>query len=115
MSQYDFIIESGISFILPLLWEDENGDPVDITGYDAQLEIRQTKTSPDVLLKLSVSNGKITVGGANGIFTLNCAPADTEDLEFQDAVYDMLIEKDTIRQKFLSGKVSMGRTITAWS
>lgn len=41
--------------------------PIDVTGYQASLQIRDTKGG--LLLELSTSNGKIVAGGVDGKFT----------------------------------------------
>ncbi len=72
---------------------DDNGDPVDVTGYHAKLQVRKTIDQTPASITLSQADG-IDIGDADGIITANFAPADTADLEPGRYLYD-IYTKDT--------------------
>ena len=49
--------------------------PIDVSGYEAALQIRDLKGQ--LLLEVSAANSRIAAGGADGTFTVSGSPADT--------------------------------------
>jgi len=70
-ARHDIVLEEESEFEASFVWEDENCNPKDVTGYGAKLEIRNDRedTSP-VLAEASTANGRITVDGTNGKFSV---------------------------------------------
>jgi len=65
----NIVIEQGATFQKKLTWADDidfpaSGNPIDITGYTARMQLREEKDSPDpAILELTDGNGRITIGG----------------------------------------------------
>jgi hypothetical protein len=77
---YTLRIDQGADFAFAITWRDPAGDPVDLTGFSAAMQIRKAYDSPDAMVSLTDGAG-ITLGGALGTIELAIAAADTQDLE----------------------------------
>ncbi len=89
--------------------------PYDLTGFTARLQVRETVESTTTLLSLTTENGGITLGDAAGTITLYVSAADTADLDFDAAVYDLEIISDddpAVVTRILYGDVSLSREVT---
>jgi hypothetical protein len=85
--RYNYRLTQGDTFQNTPVWK-INSVPVNITGYTARMQIRRSISSTDKLIELSTENGRITVDGVNGMFTLYISPADTAALPSGTWVYD---------------------------
>jgi hypothetical protein len=90
-SQYDFPIEKGSSFKLSLVYKDNNGNIIDITGYCARLTwstdtgVTTTFTTDNV----DLSEYSFTIDGPTGKITLLIPASKTETFAFDNARYDL--------------------------
>jgi len=83
VAPFSFTIKQGADLTLSCLWKDDNGNPMNLTGYQMFLPIRASIGSPDTLLTLSSaqsSGSYIWLGGTAGTFDLIFANADTSVL-----------------------------------
>lgn len=71
---YVYRATQGRTFTLPILREDSNGDPINLTGYTAKFQVRPSPESNTVLVSLTEADG-ITVGGTDGMVTITIAAA----------------------------------------
>ena len=54
--RYSFVIEQGATTDFELIYKDSNGDPVDLSGHRARMQIRAAQTaSSEVFLTLTSS------------------------------------------------------------
>ncbi len=112
-TRYNFTIEQGASLTRPFVWKDGNGDPVDLTGYTARMQVRPTVQSSTVLLELTTANGRITLGGANGTVTLVISPQTSAGITWRRGVYDIeLMSADGTVTRFLEGEIQVSREVT---
>lgn len=63
------VIDQARDFYLTVIWQDSNKTPINITGYTATFSIRQDYAEPIVVSVASPT--AITLGGANGTFTIH--------------------------------------------
>lgn len=110
-SNYDFTIYQGSTFSRTITYKDNNGDPVDLTGYTARLQVRISYDS-DVLLELTTENGGIELGGALGTIRLLASASDTADLDFSKARYDLELVSGSTVTRLLMGLVFLSREVT---
>lgn len=111
---YDITIEQGANFSLPLTWKDENGTPINLTGYFARMQIRQDYDADEAILSLdSTVGGGIVLGGAFGTITISIDAGATADLAQTDAVYDLELESVSgIVTRLVQGRVFISREVT---
>lgn len=68
----------------------DDGTPVNLTGYTAKLQIRQTHTG-SLLAESSTSNGEIVITALIGIVTVTMPGAKTGALAVGDYVSDLFV------------------------
>lgn len=91
----------GDSFFQNLEWQDDAGNPIDLTGYSARMQIRRTKNSTDVILELTSAGytedasdppvpltSGIKLGGVDGTIGIVVMPVDAE-IDTERNVYDV--------------------------
>lgn len=81
-------VYEGATFNLTPRWKID-GSYVNVTGYSATLTVRNSPSSSTSIIVLSSANGRITVGGTNGQFTLALTAAETGALTPGNYVYDL--------------------------
>lgn len=92
--KYDFSIEQGTSFKISLIYKDNDGNPVNLTGWCARLV---WKTNTNITQTFSSDNidynvYKFTIDDLEGKLTL-MIPADiTNSFNFNTAKYDLEIQ-----------------------
>lgn len=86
--RYNMKVYQGSTFTLKPRWKID-GTLVNITGYSANMIVRNSPTSTTSIVTLSTANGRISVGGANGEFVLSLSAAQTTALAAGQYVYDL--------------------------
>jgi len=110
---YDIYIEQGATYNQPLVWKDSSGTAVNVTGYTARMQIRKTVDATTIILTLTTENGRIIVGGANGLITLLVSAADTAALTTFCGVYDLeVISPAGVVTRLLEGQVEVSKEVT---
>lgn len=62
---FDFTVEQGTDYSQLFIKKDGNGDPVDLLGYTAHMQVRARPGAP-VLLDMTTENDLISIDGPNG-------------------------------------------------
>jgi hypothetical protein len=121
--KYSFIIEQGSTVNFSIVYNDSNGNPVDLSQYGSKMQIRQTYSSPPLLTLSSSLNADGTglnmsnaVSGAIGIYIASCT---SSMLTFNEALYDLDIisgsgDCPTVT-RILEGKVKLSPEVTVVS
>ena len=85
----DIILYQGKTVNFSVIW---GGDtPIDVTGYSARLQARETADAATALVDLSNGSG-ITVGTTDGLFTISMSATDSAAVAAFVGVYDFEIE-----------------------
>lgn len=109
----DIYIEQGATFRLNLLWKDSLGNPVNLTGYSARMQVRRAYNNPYTLLSLTSSDGTITLGGSLGTIVVDGPALLTEEMSSRVGVYDLELESaDGTVTRLLEGKVTISPEVT---
>lgn len=86
--RYNMKVYQGSTFSLAPQWKID-GEYVNVTGYSANMVVRNSPTSSTSIITLSSNNGRIIIGTTNGRFTLNITAGDTTALAAGQYVYDL--------------------------
>jgi hypothetical protein len=86
--RYNMKVYQGSTFSLAPQWKID-GTYVDVTGYTAAMDVKNSASSETTIVVLSSDNGRITVGTTDGKFTLNLSAATTTGLAAGQYVYDL--------------------------
>jgi len=87
-AKLDYEIEAGSTFDITLTWTDSTGTLIDLTGYTARSNWRDTVDAATILVDLTTANSKIVLGGALGTIQIIQTAAETELYPFTTAVHD---------------------------
>lgn len=110
--EYDVPIEAGIDWEHTLYLKDDAGSPKDLTGYSAEMKIRETMEG-DVIETLSTSGGEIVITAAQGKILLKLTDLETAALGIKEGVYDLVLtDSGTTKTKLLKGKVIVDPLVT---
>ena len=121
-------IEQGATFTLPFTWHlalvdadgnlvlDANGnaqpgEPKDLTGWTARMQVRK-KVGSEVLLE-ATSEAGITLGGTAGTVRVKFTDEQTDTLMLKAAVYDLELEDEAGDvYRLLEGTVTIKPNVT---
>lgn len=113
---YAFKIDQGASTSRVLTWQDENGNPIDLTGFSASMQIRETKglTNPVLLTLDDGANGGIVLGTTDGTITVNVTYEQTVALgnSIPRGYYDLLLVNGLDRKRLIEGPVLLDEETT---
>tara|TARA_R110001599_G_scaffold67850_8_gene191343 strand:+ start:4364 stop:4753 length:390 start_codon:yes stop_codon:yes gene_type:complete len=122
---YNFTIEQGTTVVKQFTYKDSDGSPVDLSGYSASMQIRETYTSSDPVSTFTGSNASATgseglsiiasSGGATkGTIELNISATTTTAYTFDTAVYDLEITRisDSTVSRLLQGSIVLSPEVT---
>lgn len=121
--RYSFVIEQGATTNIQINWTDASGSAIDLTGYHARMQVRPGVESDAVYLSLSSSlesdGTGINLSGSNFVTPLQSGSmaiyisADvTEDLNFNEAFYDLEMVRQNTVTRLLEGKVKLSKNVT---
>lgn len=88
---YDLTIYQGANFELQLTWRDADNEPIDLTGYQARLQVRVRPSAEDVLMSLTETDG-IVLAATSPNIVISRTPAQTAALSWDDAVYNLELD-----------------------
>lgn len=109
--RYDLTVEQGSTFNLTLVYKDQRGYVIDLTGYSARMQLRTSVGASTVALDLTTANGRISVDGAAGKINLSIAAADTAGLS-GTGVYDLELVNGQTVQRILEGSYTISPEVT---
>jgi hypothetical protein len=109
-ANYDILIEQGATFNLTIRWKDKDGDPIDLTGFDARMQIRKSFAS-DEIVSLTSDDG-ITLGGALGTIEINIDADTTEELDIRRGVFDLELINAGVVNRLIQGSVNITPEVT---
>lgn len=114
MSAYQELeIEEGADWTDELLVVDANGDPIDLTGYTAESDIKRSIDDADALIEMSTTNGRIVITPLTGSVMRVLTAAETTGLVWRVAVHDLkLISAAGTVTRVASGPVTYSRQVT---
>jgi len=112
-ANYDLTIRQGSTWTQSIVWKSSDGDPVNLTGYTARMQVRPVIQSETVIVALTTENGRIALGGSDGTLTLELDAETTADIEQASGVYDIELESsDGTVTAILQGRVKFPREVT---
>jgi hypothetical protein len=128
--KYSFTIEQGATVDFEISYKDTNGDPIDLTGYQARMQLRPSPGSNTLYLTLSSSLDPCGTGlnlsgsgGTNpptsGTIGIYISAISSSLLDFDLASYDLEISSGSgncyVVTRLLEGKVKLSKNVTLGS
>ena len=124
-AQFNIEIEQGMTWARTVWWEQDNGEPVDMTGATAKMQIRAEKsTTADhkaTLASYSAQGGDpspwfnaIDIEEEEGKITLGLSPDDTAAIDAGVWYYDLVITLlGGEKHKLMEGRATIDPAVTA--
>jgi hypothetical protein len=84
---------------------------LDLTGYSARLQVRESYSASSAVLSLTTGTG-ITLGGTAGTIDLLVASTATADLTPGQYVYDLELVNGTTVDRWLQGEFVVSAEVT---
>ena len=127
--QYSFTIEQGATVDFRIDYTDSNGDAVDLTNYEARMQIRNAKGGATLYASLSSSLGpcgtglnmtptsaSVTLPKSSGSIGVFISAASSSAFTFDRAYYDLEIYSGsgncTRVDRILEGRVKLSKEVT---
>jgi len=107
------IVEKGATYRHTLFWKDSTNTPIQLTGCESRIQVRDSIDSPDVIIELSTENGRIILFPLLGRIDLYISSTDTSALVGFGGVYDMEVyftNGDIVR--LIEGRVTFKPEVT---
>lgn len=112
-------LEEKTDFSIKITFRDDTTNlPVDLTGYTARMQLRDTFGGGVIYKELtSAPGGGIILGGQSGLIEIAFIPGDTAQVEYlwnwTRAAYDLVLtDTNGKTKKLLKGFVTVGRSAT---
>ena len=111
-------IEQGATFNLSFVWNEGTsesiGAPVDLTGCEARMQVRQKQQSPVIVdARSDGESPAIILGGATGAVEVTLTADMTDLLNVKSGLYDLEIQfPDGTVYRLLEGTVTVSPNIT---
>lgn len=109
--KYNMVCPQGSTFSKQLEYSID-GEPVDLTGYTARMQVRETHKSKVISASLNTENGGITLGGAQGTIELYLSDEDTAAMVAKQYVYDIELAVGNNVYRLLEGKFVLTPEVT---
>lgn len=103
----NIIIDQGTTFSTVINLTDDNGDPIDLTGYTGDSEMRKHYTSSNS------TSFSVSLGGVDGTVTLSLTSAQTSNLTPGRYVYDVEVTSGAnVVSRIVEGIVTVTPEVT---
>lgn len=111
--QKNWEVDQNTTFIFEAVYKDPDGNPIDLTGASAKLQVRDLKGGSKLAFSLTSPNGGIVIDPTNGKLTIKMTPTQTNKLFYPKSSYDIMVTDSNLnRIKLLEGFLSLSRSVT---
>ena len=121
--KYSFTLEQGATTQFQVVYQDANGDPVNLTDYHARMQIRETKASAAVICSLSSSRDAdgtgLNLNGstgnlplASGSIGVYISAASSSNFDFDTALYDLELVSGSFVRRLIQGVIKLDKEVT---
>lgn len=108
----DLVIFRGLTVNKVITWKNSAGSAVDLTGYTAKLQVRESVDS-GIITEFSTANNRITINASLGKITLKMLASDTAALPLISGVYDLrLTDAAGAVSQLISGRIRVEDEVT---
>ena len=112
-ASYDFQIEQGTTVSVPVVWTDSTGAAINLAGYSARMQLRQSASSPNVLLELSSVLGTLVITPSTGTIVISMSATVTAGFTWNRAKYDLEVTSASgVVTRLIEGQITVSAEIT---
>jgi len=116
--RYNFTKEQGTTVDFTIQYKDDNGDPIALNGYSAQMQLRPTYADYTAVKYITLSSSLSEDGSgliitpASGSIRIYIHAENTDTFTFDDAIYDLEIYSGSFVSRLMEGKIKLSRSVT---
>jgi hypothetical protein len=113
-STYNGVIDQGADWFLNVTWENVAGQPIDITGFTAALQLRTSPLARTYVLSLNTENDGIAITGAEGLVAIHATADQTAVIAPGRYTYDLELYSPapTITTRLIQGTLEVSANTT---
>lgn len=110
---FNITINQGATFELTITWKDSAGTAINLTGYTARMQVRETYSSSSTVVSLTNGSG-ITLGGAAGTIAIVISATTTAALTAPfSGVYDLeIVSPAGVVTRLIQGTATVSAEVT---
>jgi hypothetical protein len=109
---YNATVDQGSIWNLTIVYQDSDGDPIDLTGYTAAMQLRQNYNSELADLTLTTANGGLTINGPTGTIQVSASAVQTGLLSAGFYVYDLELTSGSNISRLIQGQITVAEQVT---
>lgn len=112
-NRFDITINQGATFELTITWKDSAGTAINLSGYTARMQVRETYSSTTPIVSLTNGAG-ITLGGAAGTIAIVISATTTAALAAPfSGVYDLeIVSAGGVVTRLVQGTATVSAEVT---
>lgn len=112
-TRYDITVNQGSAFKLNVQALNSDKTVMDLTGYSARMQVRETSASTIVLMSASTLDGGITINSPGGVVMINISAALTTAMTWNAGEWDLEIYTDAANViRLVKGYASLSQEVT---
>lgn len=105
-------IDQGSDWYINFTYQDSNGNPINLTGYTAALQLRSNISDVNAALSLATGSG-ITITASTGLIAVHATAAQTGAISSGYYYYDLEITSSTnIVTRLIEGRIQLVAQVT---
>lgn len=101
----DLVCERGATFTKRIHVSNVDESPTDLTNWASVIQVRRRQASPQYLIEMSTTNGKIAHSG--NVITVSLTDEETDQLDQGKHVYSLVMSCNMIHGKLLEDPVKV--------
>jgi len=110
---YNILIDQGSTYTLALTYKDSAGTAINLNGYTAAMQARNTVNSATTVLSLTSPSNGIVITGATGLISITMTATQTRDLVANTYVYDLEITSGSgVVTRLIQGSLIVSAEVT---
>ena len=109
---YNITMDQGAQWTLTVVYDNNNGTPIDLTGYTARMQVRPKFGSDNAVLTISSPSSGIVITPLTGTLNLTATTAQTGDIPGGFYVYDLEISSGGVVTRLMQGSVTVRDQVT---
>lgn len=102
MESVNFKVIQGDSFVLSVIYKDSSNNPINLTGYTAEFQVKDQPGGKIVCATATTSSG-IVLDATNGKITVTLTSTQTKNFTIPRAAYQLQINSGTIKTTIATG------------
>jgi hypothetical protein len=111
--QKNFEVDQNTTFTFTIDYEDATGNPINLTGATAKMQVRDSKGGQKLAFTLTSPSGGITITPLLGKLTIKMTPTQTSKLFYPKSEYDLMLTDSSLNKtKLLEGFLTLSRSVT---